>query len=53
MPARIALTGRMQGPDVGEVLRMLALENGDVATKDASVALPERLETLRAWLQKQ
>ena len=53
MPARIALTGRMQGPDVGEVLRMLALENGDVATKDAYVALPERIETLRAWLQKQ
>lgn len=53
MPARIALTGRMQGPDVGEVLGMLALENGDVADKDAYVALPQRIEALKAWLQKQ
>ena len=53
MPARIALTGRMQGPDVGEVLSMLALEDGDVADKGAYVALPERMEKLRAWHQAQ
>ncbi|KAL4538795.1 hypothetical protein Ndes2526B_g02924 [Nannochloris sp. 'desiccata'] len=53
MPARIALTGRMQGPDVGEVLSMLALEDGDVADKSVYVALPERMEKLRAWHQTQ
>jgi glutamyl-tRNA synthetase len=54
MPARIALTGRMQGPDVGEVLSMLALEDGDVVgDKGLYVALPERMERLRAWHQAQ
>ena len=53
MPARIALTGRMQGPDVGEVLGMLALESGDIAEADVYVTLPERMERLRTWLGKQ
>jgi len=53
MPARIALTGRMQGPDVGEVLRMLALENGDVAASDKYVSVSQRMETLRKWVQSQ
>lgn len=48
MPVRIALTGRMQGPDVGELLRMLATEEGDVAEAGAYVALPQRMEALRA-----
>lgn len=50
MPMRVALTGRMSGPDVGEVLGMLSLEAGDVADAAAYVALPQRMEQLRAWL---
>lgn len=50
MPVRVALTGRMSGPDVGDVLAMLALESGDVADAGAYVALPQRMEQLRAWL---
>ena len=50
MPMRIAFTGRMSGPDVGDVLSMLALEDGDVADTAAYVALPQRMEQLRAWL---
>lgn len=58
MPARIALTGRMQGPDVGEVLSLLSLDNGDIAaatgtTEDKSieyVALSQRMQMLRNWL---
>ena len=50
MPMRIAFTGRMSGPDVGDVLSMLALEDGDVADAAAYVALPQRMEQLRAWL---
>lgn len=53
MPARIALTGRMQGPDVGEVLALLAKENGDVADKDAYVPLSERMAMLKAWLAEE
>jgi hypothetical protein len=43
----------MQGPDVGEVLSMLAVEDGDVADKSLYVALPERMEKLRAWHKAQ
>ena len=50
MPMRIAFTGRMSGPDVGEVLSMLALEDGDVADTAAYMALPQRMEQLRTWL---
>ncbi|KAI3438090.1 hypothetical protein D9Q98_000532 [Chlorella vulgaris] len=50
MPMRVAFTGSMSGPDVGEVLAMLALEDGDVADKDAYVPLPQRMEQLRSWL---
>ena len=50
MPMRVAFTGRMAGPDVGDVLAMLALEDGDVADAGAYVALPQRMEQLRAWL---
>jgi glutamyl-tRNA synthetase len=51
MPMRVAFTGRTAGPDVGEVLSMLALEDGDVAEAGALVALPQRMEQLRVWLQ--
>lgn len=50
MPLRIALTGAMAGPDVGDILALLALEDGDVADRGAYVALPERVEALRAWV---
>lgn len=50
MPLRIALTGQMHGPDVGEQLGLLALESGDVADGGAYVPLPERMRRLRAWL---
>ncbi|KAK9819489.1 hypothetical protein WJX81_001785, partial [Elliptochloris bilobata] len=49
MPLRIALTGAMAGPDVGEILALLALEDGDVADRGAYVPLPERIEALRTW----
>ena len=51
LPVRIACTGRLHGPDVGEVLGMLALvREGDVAEAGAYVALPQRMEQLAAWL---
>ncbi len=49
MPLRIALTGSMAGPDVGELLALLALEQGDVAEHGAYVPLAERIAALRAW----
>ena len=50
MPLRIALTGAMAGPDVGDILALLALEDGDVADRGAYAPLPERIEALRAWV---
>ena len=43
----------LQGPDVGEVLSLLALEDGDVADAGAYVALPERMQRLRTWVESQ
>jgi hypothetical protein len=40
----------VQGPEVGQILALLALEDGDVAEEGALVRLPARMETLRAWL---
>ncbi|GFR47342.1 hypothetical protein Agub_g9037 [Astrephomene gubernaculifera] len=55
MPMRIAFTGRMAGPDVGEQLEVLARLTGpqEVAEQGAYVPLGERVEQLRAWLQQQ
>jgi glutamyl-tRNA synthetase len=53
MPVRVALTGRMQGPDVGEVLALLAKENGDVSESGAYVPLSERIAQLKGWLSEQ
>eukprot|EP00873_Tetraselmis_striata_P004214 jgi/Tetstr1/424478/TSEL_015007.t1 len=51
MPLRVALTGKMAGPDIGEQLAVLALEDGDV---DAPVArLADRMEALRKWSASQ
>uniref|UniRef100_A0A7S1WZU2 Glutamate--tRNA ligase n=1 Tax=Tetraselmis chuii TaxID=63592 RepID=A0A7S1WZU2_9CHLO len=51
MPLRVALTGKMAGPDIGEQLSVLALEDGDV-NQDV-VRLPERMEKLRLWVGSQ
>lgn len=40
----------LQGPEVGEVLTLLTLDDGDVSEQGALVPLPQRMETLRAWL---
>lgn len=40
----------MQGPEVGQILALLALEDGDMAEEGALVRLPERMEMLRSWL---
>jgi glutamyl-tRNA synthetase len=53
MPLRVALTGSMQGPDVGEQLVLLAAENGDVADASAYVPLDARVAALKEWLAKQ
>ncbi|KAG2490199.1 hypothetical protein HYH03_011326 [Edaphochlamys debaryana] len=51
MPARIALTGRCHGPDVGEQLDVLgALAAGEVAEAGAYVPLADRMAQLKAWL---
>ena len=44
MPFRIALTGRMQGPDVGEVLDLLNTEGGP----ESAVSLADRVAVLKA-----
>eukprot|EP00200_Dunaliella_tertiolecta_P004934 CAMPEP_0202349704 /NCGR_PEP_ID=MMETSP1126-20121109/7085_1 /ASSEMBLY_ACC=CAM_ASM_000457 /TAXON_ID=3047 /ORGANISM="Dunaliella tertiolecta, Strain CCMP1320" /LENGTH=553 /DNA_ID=CAMNT_0048941559 /DNA_START=58 /DNA_END=1716 /DNA_ORIENTATION=+ len=49
MPMRIVFTGRMQGPEVGEQLQLLALEDGDVCEGVQYTSLPARMEALRAW----
>ena len=51
MPMRIAFTGSMQGPDVGEQLAVLAVESGDVVEADVYVPLAERMQRLRAWVE--
>lgn len=54
MPMRVAFTGRMQGPDVGDVLAVLALESGaDVADRATFVPVADRIERLRQWVAAQ
>ena len=38
----------MHGPEVGELLHMFVLEDGDVADRSAYVPLADRMERLRA-----
>ena len=49
MPFRIALTGRMQGPEVGDVLTLLDKAAG---SSDTIVSLDERVATLKAAFPK-
>ena len=53
MPMRIALTGRMQGADVGEQLGVLMAEDGQVVDGVDYVPLKARVEQLRAWAAAQ
>jgi glutamyl-tRNA synthetase len=53
MPVRIACTGRMQGPDVGEQLELLAGEAGDVTPAAGYVPLAERMQRLATWVNNQ
>jgi len=54
MPMRVAFTGRMQGPDVGDQLAALALESGaDLGERGGFVALGERMAQLKQWVEAQ
>lgn len=48
-PLRLALTGKMSGPDVGEILQVLHLTEESNAATDF-VPLSQRMETLRSKL---
>lgn len=50
MPLRLALTGGVSGPDVGDQLAVLAMESGDAVEAGAYVPLADRVAELRAWL---
>ncbi len=52
MPVRIAVTGNMHGPDVGEILALLAQADGAVKDTEKYVPLSARMDALRAWLAK-
>lgn len=48
MPLRLALTGNLHGPDVGDMLAVLALAEAEGAPELTPLA--SRMETLQAWL---
>lgn len=39
----------MQGPDVGDVLAALQLEDGDIVDSSLLVDVPSRIQQLRTW----
>lgn len=49
MPARVALTGAMHGPEIGDQLALLAREKGEVADRSMVVTLDARMEALRKY----
>lgn len=53
MPARIILTGRMQGPDIGKVLALVESESGELAEGVTIVKLDARIQAVRDWLASQ
>ncbi|KAL3138236.1 hypothetical protein ABBQ32_006056 [Trebouxia sp. C0010 RCD-2024] len=53
MPMRVAMTGSQHGPEVGEVLRLLLLEDGDVKDTSALVTVQQRMDQLREWQSRQ
>jgi Anticodon binding domain len=46
MPVRIAMTGQMAGPDVGELMNVLGLEDGECKVAGFK-KLYERMDILR------
>ncbi|GJQ12151.1 hypothetical protein GpartN1_g3942.t1 [Galdieria partita] len=48
-PVRLALTGKMSGPDVGDVIRILSLAKGK---SDAIVLLEQRISILEDFLSR-
>ena len=53
LPRAMRLQGRMQGPDVGDLLAVLALEDADVADRSSYVPVGARIEELRKWVAAQ
>lgn len=53
MPLRVAFTGAMAGPDVGDVLALLASEDNDVKDRSQLVTLSQRMQQLKAWRDAQ
>lgn len=49
MPVRIALTGRMHGPDVGEILNVIMKPDNGAVDPAAFVTLDQRMKALKAW----
>eukprot|EP01024_Parvocaulis_polyphysoides_P019453 TRINITY_DN18838_c0_g1_i6.p1 TRINITY_DN18838_c0_g1~~TRINITY_DN18838_c0_g1_i6.p1 ORF type:complete len:555 (-),score=101.55 TRINITY_DN18838_c0_g1_i6:275-1915(-) len=55
MPLRICMTGRMGGPDVGQILRMLIIfeQIGVLQSNDQYQSVQQRIERLRVWVSEQ
>lgn len=53
MPARIILTGRMQGPDIGKVLALLESESGELGNGVMMVKLEDRIQAAKDWIASQ
>lgn len=49
MPMRIALTGKMHGPDVGEILNVIMQPDTSAVNQATFVNLDQRIEALRKW----
>lgn len=50
MPMRLIFTGRTQGPDVGDQMQLLSLENGDLVDPASMVPLAARMAEFKAWI---
>ena len=51
MPLRVAMTGRMQGGDVGQQLEVLREASGSLGPNAKMVDLEERMARLKAWAE--
>ena len=52
-PARLALTGRMSGPDIGDQIQLLKASEGVILSTFPAVYIKDRIEALKAvdWSQ--
>ncbi|KDD75048.1 class I (E and Q) tRNA synthetase, partial [Helicosporidium sp. ATCC 50920] len=50
LPLRLALTGCLQGPEVAEILKLLALESGEIRDRSCLATLAQRRQRLKAWV---